>query len=447
MDLTEQTSTMPSLPPELFSAIFVRAMRWEVAQAPSIKQSPLVLTLVSKRWRTIALETPVLWSSLSYSVWHKGEAAQNGLDGVRAWLSRSGNVPLCLGISITTSDLEVANGFLDIYYAQRHRWKKIHLFLAGGLGEGLLPFPSNGFDKLEEINSRLWHDAHMKWCLPLYKAALPALRCLKHRELASRTTILPDISAHWPQLAHLDIVRNTFPSHSTDVLRQCANLETCRIYFRPGHDRPSPSSREPYTLPKLHSLWIRSKIGTGQENIFASITLPALRELEMVGRWWPLASFVPFLLRSRCPLRSLSLLGTNISEDDLVVILGVVGGTLESLEIGVQHLNEVADGCICATGKIIGMLNADSMGRDVLLPNATGLHFKSQGVLDWADGEFAAMIESRWRTLDGERDIVQIKNVTLTGVIAPGNEHKEDVQRLQTMEKQGLKLYARISES
>ncbi|KAJ7674038.1 hypothetical protein DFH06DRAFT_1173831 [Mycena polygramma] len=265
------TSTMvlDSLPPELLAEVFTRTLLWKYAHEPrsppSTAETPLVLTLVSKRWRTIAFETPVLWSSLSYHIQYEGEAGQNALDGVRAWLGRSGNVPLYLGISIGTLDTVVANEFLKIYYAQSHRWKILQLFLAGGVEEGLLALPTNSLDNLEEINSGLWDNAHIQWSLPLYKAALPALRSLTHREMVGGTTILPDISALWPQLVHLDIARNVLPSHCTDILRRCGNLETCRIYFRPGHERPPPSSREPYTLPKLHSLWIAPNLDTAEK--------------------------------------------------------------------------------------------------------------------------------------------------------------------------------------
>ncbi|KAJ6475970.1 hypothetical protein C8R47DRAFT_662403 [Mycena vitilis] len=433
---------MDSLPPELLAEVFTRALLWDLVPRPaSATEIPLVLTLVSKRWRTVALETPVLWCSLSYYIQHDGEAGRNALDGVRAWLERSGSVPLYLVISIGTFDAEVANAFLRIYYAQRHRWRVLELFMAGGAEDGLLPLPCDGLDKLEEIDSQLGDNGRIQWSLPLYTAALPALRSLTHRETVAGTLVLPDLSAHWPQLVHLDIARNVLPCHSIDVLRRCSNLETCRIYFRPGPERPPPTSRAPCTLPKLHSLWIRSKFANG-EDVFEALTLPALRALEIVGAWWPQPSFVPFLLRSTCPVRALSLPGTNILEDELIGILSVVGGTLETLELGVQY----PDGRMCATGKIIGLLNADSMGRDVLLPNATGIHFRSQGVLDWADGEFAGMVESRWRTsATGERNAVRIEDITLTGAIALGKEHEDDVRRLGKMGEQGLKVHTCIA--
>ncbi|KAJ6475974.1 hypothetical protein C8R47DRAFT_1323695 [Mycena vitilis] len=432
---------MDSLPPELVAEVFTRALLWDLVPRPaSTTEIPLVLTLVSKRWpRTIALDSPVLWCSLSYYIQYDGEAGQNALDGVRAWLERSGSVPLHLGISIGTFDAEVANAFLKIYYAERHRWRTLELFMAGGVEEGLLPLPSDGLDTLEEIDSRLSDNGRIQWSLPLYTAALPALRSLKHLPAVSRTTVLPDFSAHWSQLVHLDIARNVLPSHSIDVLRRCGNLETCRIYFRSCPERPPPTSRGAFPLPKLHSLWIRSEFGNGREDIFEALTLPALCSFEIVGAWWPQASFVPFLLRSKCPLQALSLLDTNISEDELVGILNVVGGTLKTLEIDVQCL--YADENACTTGRIIGLLNADSMGREVLLPNATGIHFTSQVVLDWADGAFAAMVESRWRIPAGERNVVRIEDVKLTGAITPGQEHGEDIRRLGKMGEEGLKVY------
>ncbi|KAJ6483584.1 hypothetical protein C8R47DRAFT_1281793 [Mycena vitilis] len=394
---------LDSLPPELLAEVFTRTLLWKYAhepRPPSTKETPLVLTLVSKCWRTIAFETPVLWSSLLYYIRHEGEAGRNALDGVRAWLRRSGNVPLYLGIFIDIVDPEVANAFLKIYYAQSYRWKVLQLFLAGRVEGGLLPLPSTGLDKLERINSGLWDDPHIQWTLPLY--------------------------ALLPQLVHLDIVRNVLPAHCTDILRRCGNLETCSIYFRPGHEQPPPTSRSHRpsrncarcgsvpnleTPERISSSPSRSQYSTPSKSSVGG------------GHW-----------RRSCP----SFYGPSA--------FSAASETLQILEIGVQYLNEVTDGRICATGKIIGMLNADSMGRDVLLPNATGLHFKSQDVLGWADGEFAAMVESRWRTLGGDDDVVRIEDVTLIGAITSGNEHKEDVERLKVMKKQGLKLYTYMSE-
>ncbi|KAF8901857.1 hypothetical protein CPB84DRAFT_1679295, partial [Gymnopilus junonius] len=98
-----------SLPPELLSDIFLQCQfGGTLDEEPYIPnsfhplQGPLLLTHVCRRWRMVALSTPGLWTTLKvqFKKAQNPELKFTQLTLISTWLSRSGSLPLTIGIHV-----------------------------------------------------------------------------------------------------------------------------------------------------------------------------------------------------------------------------------------------------------------------------------------------------------------------------------------------------------
>ncbi|TEB26093.1 hypothetical protein FA13DRAFT_1713514 [Coprinellus micaceus] len=94
-------SAFDTLPDDLLCEIFIRCLpsnHWETTPKPS--KQPTALTLVCKRWRSVALTFPLLWCwmklSPSREVWKNRKVCQRTIKNFRDVLTRSKSAPLSL---------------------------------------------------------------------------------------------------------------------------------------------------------------------------------------------------------------------------------------------------------------------------------------------------------------------------------------------------------------
>ncbi|TEB27518.1 hypothetical protein FA13DRAFT_1736368 [Coprinellus micaceus] len=90
-----------TVPDDLLCEIFLLCLptnRWEVTPSPS--EPPTVLTLVCKRWRSVAVALPSLWCWMTLCppkrVWKNHKACQRTIKNFRGVLNRSKSMPLSL---------------------------------------------------------------------------------------------------------------------------------------------------------------------------------------------------------------------------------------------------------------------------------------------------------------------------------------------------------------
>lgn len=95
---------MQRLPVESLSDIFVKCLPDQPYVEPNRDMPPLLFLQVCRHWRNVALQTTELWASLNTVLddgWGDSESMNDWrMDGYAAWLSRSGNRPLSLAVSI-----------------------------------------------------------------------------------------------------------------------------------------------------------------------------------------------------------------------------------------------------------------------------------------------------------------------------------------------------------
>lgn len=429
---------MDDLPLELWARIFVFSLDSPYDVDYGVRRispgvAPLLLGRVCRTWRAVSMQTSELWTSLGYFLDERAEEA-GALEAVEQWLLRSQGRPLHLYIGIGTSTVASANALLGLCYQQFPRLRTLEVYVGRGLGPYVAPPPGN-CPLLEHIHLDFALNDEVAWFEPFFSSGgvLPVLRHLQMREYVNGVDRYLPLERHMASLTSLNVVANNFACHPADVLRLCPTLVKCRLYLRLGpRHRTTPAPTVPFTLPVLRTLWLRSKYEW--RDVFEVATFPVLEELELIGTVWPVLSFAAFLQRSQCPLRALTLPATNISDDELVDVLGQVGATLQSLQLGCQYLNQVPDGTLPITGAFIAALDPRLQGVKVLAPRLRRLELLGQGQLGWPDGAFGAMVEARAAATSSD-GFARLEEVKLT---SDSHVHTRDYAVLKRLKREGL---------
>ncbi|TDL22359.1 hypothetical protein BD410DRAFT_788621 [Rickenella mellea] len=269
-------SHIDCIPYELLAQIFElnrRAVKYPCAP-PSKYQAPLVLLGVCRKWRHCALATRSLWSRLCIG---RGPIRKRVgyATAAKAWLDRAGSTPLSI----------------DLYYA-RH-------------------VDENRQDAMDHAlqqvftTARVWKVVYLEICGPPRAGS----NCID----AILNTVLQS-----PALE----------SFSFEIVHRCPNVEILHVSLRaPKH---LVTRTTIHTLAKLHTLSVNAVIDHNHDvaEFLDALCTPSLAELTVdsncnvrateSSRWPHLAHL---LARSQPPLKSLTLLSTNLGGDDIISCL------------------------------------------------------------------------------------------------------------------------------
>ena len=101
-------SPVRQIPPETLSEIFVwclPSMNSDTYSVRSLDEAPLILTTICRDWRRIAIQTPLLWTSLH--IYHPSditaEAFARRTKGITLWLERSTSLPISISLHSRSS--------------------------------------------------------------------------------------------------------------------------------------------------------------------------------------------------------------------------------------------------------------------------------------------------------------------------------------------------------
>lgn len=299
--------------------------------SPSTTSSPVTLSLVNRRWRSIVLHYPQFWSSMFVVGPHLLHA-----NLVKLWLVRSGNRPLdlafnqSLGLFAPADHMHAMNYLLHTFMKYSARWRSINFNFHG---------PVALSHRLE--HSVLFTSTNLKH-LPMLKAATifesdawltnPALP----RMWASIVQNSPQLRTVCAGVPVLSASLSSFDCHSSllsfslvlRVLRDCPNLREISARLRPpvGPEEDAP----PIVHRKLKVLRLHnSKPGKLVEAVISRVTLPKLTELDMTFDSGPelIRSLRCMIKRSDCRLLSINTLPFDGVETETFKLL-----SLEQLE-------------------------------------------------------------------------------------------------------------------
>ncbi|KAF9555597.1 hypothetical protein CPC08DRAFT_124450 [Agrocybe pediades] len=140
----QPSSIVKDFPPEILSAIFEsyvsdtvasqiagRGLYLDQKQIPPI---PMTLTQVCNHWRSVALSTPQIWTTMAFDLRLCCKEEQTAF--VRSWIARTRNFPLTVYIDFSySSTLESVIPCLQAVASSSVQW---HHFYASGLSETVM---------------------------------------------------------------------------------------------------------------------------------------------------------------------------------------------------------------------------------------------------------------------------------------------------------------------
>ncbi|KAJ7311470.1 hypothetical protein DFH08DRAFT_1087834 [Mycena albidolilacea] len=124
-----------ALPPEVLAEIFFFCLPFDedLLVTPDPGSAPLVLCAVCRQWRSVALSTPKLWSSIVFESdlvdigISTPESAALYVDFCHEWLSRARSAPLSLQLYNCAANPAAVNSLLEIISGLSQQWQNIEI--------------------------------------------------------------------------------------------------------------------------------------------------------------------------------------------------------------------------------------------------------------------------------------------------------------------------------
>jgi hypothetical protein len=403
-------SPVRRLPPEVLGEIFLHCLPGGAFVTPAPLQPPLLLANVCTMWRSIALSTAGLWSSVAVKV--SGFDVHPHTDLVKLWVERSGTHPMSFQIIgevkkyinefFVPGGKTAAPSLLDLFLPHHTRWRKIHLEVNGwGMETGLSRIPDGiVFPHLEDIylEREFWFESDDLVRVARMIQAAPRLQSLSW----ICSTGYNNLNIPWPQLTLLDLTGSIlFVDDCLGIIQDCPMLKSglFMVTLPTPDDGVYLFKHSRFVHHNLEHLDIRTQ-GNFQE-FLGRLTLPRLRDLSIeMGyvinaggqrRMWPQTQFMELLARSECSLDSLALSNADIAPGELVACLRYTSLSLRSL-----FLSSDASEYAYVTNEVLRLLTYQPAIQDALPLCPSLANIKLWGSLSSSDGVLADMIESRW---------------------------------------------------
>ncbi|KAF7296373.1 F-box domain-containing protein [Mycena chlorophos] len=305
---------LPSLaiPTEIAARIFLLTLP-EAPVSPNLQNAPLLLTRVSRGWRTIALGTSELWESLAIDTKILGLAVSRPdfLDGIRRWLLSASSRPL--SVTLSAGGPAIPDGILELL--------RVHT-ASSGLRRLDSDLPLGHTIKLLDHGSDVLND------LEIYLSDMASF--FGGPDPAHIRTLTATIvgSPHLTRLHLSDLLTGLLPlvfESKSDALQELTDL----LYF----PDPGENLQTIFALPHLRKLCLAKaqvlatvhlpisplwppapqiqelQLKGEHPSILRRLTLPSLKtmhiDLSGQGPNQGAHDFADFIARSQCPLESL----------------------------------------------------------------------------------------------------------------------------------------------
>ncbi|KAJ7919016.1 hypothetical protein B0H13DRAFT_2187275 [Mycena leptocephala] len=307
------------LPEDVVAEIFTASLPADRNAIMSGAESPLLLCQVSRAWRTLALSTPRLWTSLHIVAPGNVSHLRRITEAASIWLSRSGALPLSISL-VHTPSFQFAIGadfsvLLEALVQYSSRWNRIRMkFETHRSFMPLTVLSPTDVPILETINIEgfLSEREHVIDWRSLSFLKTTSLRSVTLRGVADlRRVILPCNELRHLSLAHMASASLT-AAEGLEMLRWCPNLETCTL---PISSVPDNVPRLPLRMEHLRRLSMVEGIKGAAIDLFIYLDLPMLEEVEYAA--YVLQSPLESWLASAHHLRCLSF---RVEQDSSFII-------------------------------------------------------------------------------------------------------------------------------
>jgi len=305
-------SPIRRLPPEILAETFVRCLPSNHLPTRNLAEAPLLLTLVCKQWREIALSTPRMWCALHiyvpYSRFNDVQFIEKRKAGIQQWLERSGSLPISLSVThkhptwTPVHDPDNPEAPLDPYSEESPlsslmkclvsfspRWGELTLNVPIAALRPIASIPPERLLVLHRISVSVpfsYTDSHnLGASFTAFLDCLPQLNALYLREHS-----MPEIQSgfRWSRLTELSLLPHNNAdtilrySDAIRLLLQTDNLRVCKLMVRLS----STSEQLQVTLPSLYDLTlIFSAHEEPSTHLAHSLTAPSLINLAITSSW------------------------------------------------------------------------------------------------------------------------------------------------------------------
>ncbi|KAJ7017899.1 hypothetical protein C8F04DRAFT_1153793 [Mycena alexandri] len=336
----------------------------------SAREAPLLLGHICSVWRTIALSTPRLWSSIHIAEPHP-DLAPSFYDGclrlVATWLRRSGALPL--SISFHRPAFREESPFFDAIAAFSPRWKHISLS-----GQSRVMLSREDVPLLETIKISDYSVADN--VAEAKRQDFLGGACV--REVFLGTEIDPlQLPLPWSQLTTLTLARlnNAYArrarqlssSAALRILANCHSLRECVLFLthEPDELLDLPSSVE---VPSLASLKLSLDVFAipAHQNPLDRLQLPQLASFIVHGHHQP--TIFPFLtlLSTAKTLKNIEIETLMFTAETLVAFLQRLPPSVQRLSMRQNVIDPETRSLV--DNEILHLLAPSSPSESCLLP-------------------------------------------------------------------------------
>lgn len=422
------------LPPEILLEIFALA-----CQAPST--TPLFFGSICTSWRTLAWNTPTLWSSITLKVTHPHPKSDSQLQLLWEWLLRANNLALNIKLFTTEEDESTFLSFhsiMEVLVTRSMYWGSI---------ECLLP------PQCHDILARGDYPLLTKVLFRPPKGTISTFNQPPAMFARAPRLIDADLSGYdfssmylpWDQLCKFHTQFLTV-AECLKVLSQAPKLAQCYLHnvYLPDNHLFSPALTHSHLIhPTLATLDLMLVKGSGT-SLLDAVSLPALKELGLHYGGTenvPLRPVISLVSRSACQLRVLTLSRTIFSEEDLVRCLEAIP-TLQELFVCVREVTHVTLGHANGGGlsdefmaRMLGPREGD--GRCLFLPKLKVLSY--EGPMTCSMNGLLDALEGRWRYFE-QMGVSRLGYVSFSSKTMPAMREGE-AARAAGLAEEGMQIY------
>jgi hypothetical protein len=314
--------------PEILAKVFTFCVPESSLVSTRTRSSvpPLSLCKVCSTWRSLANSTPQLWKNLSFHISRDKEKtyADCLVEGVRAWLKRSGALPLtirltvgCVGEVERTTELRICAALSECASRWEHVDISTNIPLASWPRLGVLPF-------LHTLRICRGFRLQGPTCDIPFDSA-PRLRILTLPRIPTTPTSVSSIP--WRQLTELVVDEEMTLCMVLEIIKWCDLLELLAIMKVGGPHANSVTPASPRITHRALRI-INFTFDQDCRPLFESLILPALTTLSLAYKAQSLGK-TPFFMelidlfsQSNCELQELSLSDSEFTKLALLECLG-----------------------------------------------------------------------------------------------------------------------------
>ncbi|EDR15504.1 uncharacterized protein LACBIDRAFT_321380 [Laccaria bicolor S238N-H82] len=430
-------SPIRQLPLDVLEEIFVHCLPKGRNAVMSAQEAPILLGRICSAWRSIALSTPRLWSSLHIptptQITETGQdpaqldptfiaKVERRCEAAREWISRSGESPISISVctprhsypyDLQPSNMNTFEIAITQILASSHRWKNVDFRATEDSFTRLQQLTEDDVPLLESLviaSGPLTHawdplasDFGGRWteCSGLLSA-----RKLWKLSLSYLREDLLSLPVRWSQLTHLNLDLDIFGGTSRGlrysdvikVLTRCPLLVSCGlrlggtsfdVVLQPDHE--VPLAEYILSLPLLENLHLNLS-GRRDECHLKHLDLPRLCHLEIkfpktsnISR----PSWVDFLSRNGGSVKHLSIDIHSLTRDELF-------GFLESVPLLIHlHISDHSSSLSVVDDEVIDRLTPSGENSDCLCPMLEEFECNGNHCASFSEAQLLSLVQKR----------------------------------------------------